>query len=219
MMKSSELYSAPPSFNRAYFLPLLRKHRVTLSRCFGASLMGVVLFSEHRWETGGGIDLTLHILGFVLTVLASFGRVWASLYISGYKNRELITSGPYSVVRNPLYVFSLIGAIGLGCAAESFLLLFCVVVAFAGIYPQFILGEEEILLKKFGESYEAYLRSTPRFIPDWSRFEEPEGYMVNAVRFRKSIFDCTWFIWLYGLLHLVETLHHWGILPVYFRIP
>ena len=53
-------------------------------------------------------SLQMSILGFVLVVFGSFGRIWASLYIEGNKTKNLITAGPFSMVRNPLYFFSLI---------------------------------------------------------------------------------------------------------------
>ena len=52
-------------------------------------------------------SLQMSILGFVLVVFGSFGRIWASLYIEGNKTKNLVTSGPFPMV-NPLYFFSLI---------------------------------------------------------------------------------------------------------------
>jgi protein-S-isoprenylcysteine O-methyltransferase Ste14 len=48
------------------------------------------------------------IRGKLAAMIASH-RLWCSLYISGYKNSQLITSGPYSLCRNPLYFFSFVG--------------------------------------------------------------------------------------------------------------
>ena len=64
-------------------------------------------------------SLQMSILGFVLVVFGSFGRIWASLYIEGNKTKNLITAGPFSMVRNPLYFFSLIMLIGFILALKS----------------------------------------------------------------------------------------------------
>ena len=64
-------------------------------------------------------SLQMSILGFVLVVFGSFGRIWASLYIEGNKTKNLVTSGPFSIVRNPLYFFSLIMLLGFSLALKA----------------------------------------------------------------------------------------------------
>ena len=64
-------------------------------------------------------SLQMSILGFVLVVFGSFGRIWASLYIEGNKTKNLVTSGPFSMVRNPLYFFSLIMLLGFSLALKA----------------------------------------------------------------------------------------------------
>ena len=49
----------------------------------------------------------IEMAGLVLILVCILGRTWCTLYIGGLKKRELVTAGPYSVVRNPLYVFTL----------------------------------------------------------------------------------------------------------------
>ena len=53
-------------------------------------------------------------LGLLLIAVCIVGRTWCTLYIGGHKKRQLRTHGPYSVVRNPLYVFTIIGTAGIG---------------------------------------------------------------------------------------------------------
>ena len=48
----------------------------------------------------------LSIIGFTLVIIGGFGRLWASLYVEGFKTKTLIKEGPYSMVRNPLYFFN-----------------------------------------------------------------------------------------------------------------
>src|SRR5262245_34324764 len=58
-------------------------------------------------------------IGIVFIVFCILGRTWSSLYIGGRKIEEFVQSGPYSVMRNPLYLFSCIGAIGVGMQAGT----------------------------------------------------------------------------------------------------
>ena len=50
-------------------------------------------------------SLQFSVIGFILLIFGCFGRIWASLYIEGNKTKNLITNGPFMMVRNPLYFF------------------------------------------------------------------------------------------------------------------
>ena len=65
-------------------------------------------FKAYTLEISTLESLQMSIFGFILVVFGCFGRIWASLYIEGNKTKNLITAGPFSMVRNPLYFFSLI---------------------------------------------------------------------------------------------------------------
>ena len=99
------------------------------------------------------------------------------MYSSGYKSSELVTQGPYSVSRNPLYFFSFVGLIGIGLATETVTLTLFLVAFFALVYPAVIAGEEEFLRGKFGDAYAEYCRRMPRFFPaaacSWNRSRTP----------------------------------------------
>ena len=46
--------------------------------------------------------------GYLAIVVAIGLRLWCTLYIGGSKSRTLVTDGPYSVSRNPLYFASIL---------------------------------------------------------------------------------------------------------------
>lgn len=154
----------------------------------------------------------------MLAGIASLGRLWCSLYISGHKNNTLVTVGPYSMCRNPLYFFSLVGAVGVGLATETLSVPLIAVVFFSLYYPVVIRSEEARLARLHGEKFESYVRTTPSFFPRLSNLKEPEEYHVKPVIFRNNLFHALWFIWIIGILELIESLHEAGILPMYFMI-
>jgi len=141
------------------------------------------------------------------------------MYISGNKRLELVTEGPYSIVRHPLYVFSLIGAFGIGLASENVLILVLIIAFYLFYYPFTILAEEKKMTKKFGVSYIEYMKRTPRFIPKISLYKEPQLFEVKAVSFVRNFADGMWFIWIFMLLHFIEMLQESGYLPVLLRVP
>ena len=144
---------------------------------FGMALHGVgfgLVFSVHRQWTG------MHAAEFVLTGLAIFlaavavllvgsalrtlGKQW-SLAARLLENHQLITTGPYALVRHPIYAgfLSLLLATG---AAKSGL------AATAGASVLYVIGtfirtsrEERLLREAFGAEYEAYARQVPALLP------------------------------------------------------
>jgi protein-S-isoprenylcysteine O-methyltransferase Ste14 len=111
-----------------------------------------------------GIGLVLFALGlgFAIWARLTIGRNWGTPMMQK-NNPELVTSGPYRLVRHPIY--SGILAAGLGTAvALSWYWLFAVLLA--GIY--FIYSatvEERYLTEQFPDSYPAYRRSTKMLVP------------------------------------------------------
>jgi hypothetical protein len=129
-----------------------------------------------------------------------------------------VTYGPYSISRNPLYFFSLIGGIGVGLATKTLMIPFIIVIMFLIYYPNIIKSEEERLLNIHGEEFKRYRDKTPSFIPKPSLFHEPEEYTVNPKIFRKNIIRAIWFIWLLGIIRIIAAFHETGSLPIYFKI-
>jgi steroid 5-alpha reductase family enzyme len=157
------------------------------------------------------LTFLLFFIGIIFVAIASLGRMWCSLYIAGYKDNKLITKGPYSICRNPLYFFSMIGVVGIGCATETFTFPIAFIVLFAVYYPFVIKSEERRLKQHFGDEFEEYTKKVPSFFPRFSAFEEPENYVVNPIVYRKHIFSALWFIWIIGILEVIEGLQETGL--------
>jgi protein-S-isoprenylcysteine O-methyltransferase Ste14 len=80
------------------------------------------------------------------------------------KNAELTTTGPYAHVRNPLYLGSIIIAIGFGVAARSLWVAALMAAVFVALYLPVIHSEERYLRGRFPE-FEDYARRVPRLFP------------------------------------------------------
>lgn len=146
------------------------------------------------------------LLGFVLLAGAALGRLWCLSYISGYKNEVLLTEGPYSVVCNPLYLFNFVGGVGFGLAIENPLLAALLALGFLAFYPGVVRREEDRLAQQFGEAYERYRHSTPRWIPRWSNFHEPATWTIIPRRFRAGLLSTMWFLWAFLIWEIFEEL-------------
>ncbi len=152
----------------------------------------------------------MELSGFGLLIVAAIGRIWCSIYISGRKDRELCTEGPYSLSRNPLYFFSFVGVIGFSVALQSLLLVAVSVTVFLLAYRFVILGEEKRLYSLFGESYAAYQRSTPRFFPALRRPACVECQLVKPRIIEKSLMEVIWFMFTIIGIEIIESIHESG---------
>jgi len=198
---------------------MMEKLRIHATQAFTVLLFLILFFTSSAWEEKSPVvTIILFFLGAVFVGIASMGRLWCSIYIAGYKTDRLIKEGPYSICRNPLYFFSFIGASGVGMATESLLIPFLIILTFTIYYPMVIKSEEAEMLKKHGKEYEAYLSQVPSFFPDISKLKEPDSYITKPIIFRKHIFSALWFVWLLGILELIEGFHELHVLPVIFNI-
>jgi protein-S-isoprenylcysteine O-methyltransferase Ste14 len=79
--------------------------------------------------------------------------------------KELVLTGFYRYVRNPIYVGVLSIFLGHFFWFGYWALLIYTVLAFIGVHFFVVLYEEPTLKRKFGAAYEEYLQRVPRWIP------------------------------------------------------
>jgi protein-S-isoprenylcysteine O-methyltransferase Ste14 len=191
----------------------LARYRIAVSRLVGLLLLGLLLLSRRPIVTGEGAGLLLYWSGFVLLTVCAYGRLWSLQYLTGFKTRRVIDVGPYSVVRNPLYLFSLLGALGFALVANHVWVAVLLLAAFVLYYPFVVLSEERGLSRKLGADYGAYKERVPRFLPRWSGYREPESFEVQARRFSRAYLDAIWFPAGFLLLSLLLRLKAAGWPP------
>jgi len=196
----------------------IEKKRKILTLLFAIVSGVLILFSRSRWEEGYLLSDIFFLAGIILVGVATVGRLWCSLYICGHKTKNLITVGPYSVCRNPLYFFSFLGGIGIGFASETLTVTLIILSAFLFYYPFVIRAEEKKLRRIHGSDFDRYMRKTPRFFPSLAGLCEPEEYTVKPRLFKRRAFDALWFVWMAGILELVEGLHEYNVIPLLFRL-
>ena len=192
------------------------KLRLKLSKIIALLLLLFICFNESQ-ESINIKAILLQFLGLVFVGIGVLGRVWCSFFISGYKNDKLITYGPYSICRNPLYFFSLIGVIGVSMTTETFTIPLIVIILFSIYYPFVIKSEQAFLLNIYKDQYIAYIKNVPCFFPDFSKYFEPDEYVVKPKRFKRFLTEVIWFIWLVGLIQLINGLKQLGFLPQLFH--
>jgi len=102
------------------------------------------------------------LLGLVLIIPGLLIRALASGHVQ--KNRQLTTTGPYAYTRNPLYLGSLVLALGFAVAARSWWIAAGLVAIFLAIYLPVIRSEEAFLRSRFPE-FDEYAHQVPPLLP------------------------------------------------------
>ena len=124
----------------------LVRRRVALG---GVAVLAALVLGQPTW-----IRLAI---GFAVACVGEGLRVWAAGHLE--KNREVTTSGPYRLMRHPLYNGSSIIAIGVMIAAHNFLVSVLVLVYIMATVPVAIRSEEAHLRSTFGDLYDRYARA------------------------------------------------------------
>jgi len=101
---------------------------------------------------------------FISAAIRTLGKQW-SLAARVLEGHKLVTEGPYSVVRNPIYtgMFGMLLATGLAISHWIGLLIATFVFA-AGTLIR-VQSEEKLLREAFGQQFEAYARSVSAVVP------------------------------------------------------
>ncbi|WP_182548966.1 methyltransferase family protein [Phyllobacterium myrsinacearum] len=179
-------------------------------------ILGALLTVRSAWSNDWAHEY-IEDFGIGVIVLAILGRMWCTLYIGGRKSSEIVRLGPYSMSRNPLYVFSTLGAFGIGMMTGSLTVAFALAVLCYIAFYFVIVAEEGYLETNFGETYLAYKRDVPRFFPKLRLYREAEVLSVKSSMLYKTLADGLVFFVSYPLLEFVEYLQSANILPVLFR--
>jgi protein-S-isoprenylcysteine O-methyltransferase Ste14 len=182
-----------------------------------ASIGALFIFGASRWSER--VETAIEWAGIFLIVICILGRTWCALYIGGRKTSRLVTAGPYSISRNPLYVFSVIGAAGIGAqlGAVSGAILAAI---FAGIvHTLVVIQEERLMLASHGEVFRAYATRVPRFLPRLSGWNNVEMLEVPPRAVVTTFLDACFFLAAIPLAEFFEYLQNIGIVPVLIRLP
>jgi protein-S-isoprenylcysteine O-methyltransferase Ste14 len=195
------------------------RHRIGASRVLVALLLVMIAITGSHWHHSNPVfGDSLVALGLMLATIGGIGRLWCNLYIVGYKNASLLTIGPYSMTRNPLYFFSSIGGVGVGLTTGTLGFALAIAGLFALTYPSVILSEEARQRSLHGKAWEDYVAAVPRFFPRFSQLNEPADYTAHPLLFRRHLLDAVWFPWAGAVLIILGELREIGLMPTVFTL-
>ena len=154
----------PVSSRALHFVPMLLAAALLLLPHFGhQNILFHRLFPASRTASGVGCLLILSGLGFSVWARIHLGRNWSGR-ITVKDGHELIQTGPYAIVRHPIYTGLLLAIIGSAVAIGELRALLAVALMWVS-YQRKLGIEERWMAGAFGAQYKQYQRRTCALIP------------------------------------------------------
>ena len=137
-------------------------------------------------------SVTQILIALAFIIAGQVWRCWAVGFIGLYrgenvKAQKLATTGPYALMRNPLYFGNFL--IGLGWAIIAGIHAIVIfILSFYVLYNLAIIPHEENFLRsKFGSEYENYCANVKRFYPAKFKFENLKGNFDSKILMRSEV--------------------------------
>ncbi|HRX84067.1 MAG TPA: methyltransferase [Phycisphaerae bacterium] len=196
-----------------------RKLRIRLIQLAFVPVAFLVVFVRPNWGVESPVAYVMELAGYAF-LLAGLGiRVWSILYIGGRKSQGIVSDGPYSLCRNPLYVGTMLLAVGVGLCFENVLVLVAAVAILLPIHYLAARLEENNLALRFPAEYAAYAATTPRFWPRWRGYRSPATVAVSTRAIRRVMIDTVAVLMIPQIEDLLEMLHDHHVVHVLWHFP
>jgi protein-S-isoprenylcysteine O-methyltransferase Ste14 len=112
------------------------------------------------------------LIGAICSLIGLAVRAVASGHIR--KNAALATTGPYAYTRNPLYLGSVLMALGFVIAARNWWIGLAALAMFLIIYIP-VIKAEEVYLRGVFSDYSQYAANVPRLVPRLTAYRTPDS--------------------------------------------
>ena len=130
-------------------------------------------------------------VGVAVTIVGELIRLWGVHHIGAISRTRserlgpLVASGPFAVIRNPLYVGNILLWVGFALAARLVWLAPVVLVLLALEYHAIVRWEETLLESRLGLVYRDYAARVPRWIPTLQHrghtgHQDPETFVSSV---------------------------------------
>lgn len=153
----------------------------TYRQYLSVALMAASLLLVRPLTGNPAVNRWCDVLAFVLVIAGGMIRSWAMGYHLWRRmkgpdgERFLVTAGPYALVRNPLYLGTLLISAGIALMSGSWIIIGVYLLVFWTGYMLTILWEERRLTRQFSEQYREYFDQVPRLVPGLAVWPRPEG--------------------------------------------
>ena len=160
------------------------KRRVKIDSSLAvAGVLLTVLFVRYPqvYLTNQTLDNILDFVGIFLILEGTVARMAARGHkkVFSEKSTELVTTGPYQLVRNPMYLGSFLIGLGFVLILWPWWSVPFFIAIFLSRFNRQMDKEEKFLTKTFGQEYEDYCRKVPRFFPSFQNLDVNPRELMN----------------------------------------
>lgn len=194
------------------------KRRIKINGIF-LFIFIVIFLSFHKFFSGHWkyefLDEILDIIGLSLLCLGFLLRISSRGHKSEKSEggRRLVLDGPYSFVRNPMYLGIVMIGTGIILFLSKWWLVFIFILLFFIRFLPQIKKEEYMLNKHFGSMYQQYCKRTPRLFPNIAVFFRKDISEILLLRYhwiKKEIVTIVAILGAIFLIELHEDVSHYG---------
>jgi len=188
-------------------------------RALAVCLFLLLLFHRTSWVETSPLPYILVSSGIFLIAIAICGRIWTRIYLGERKRTHFVYDGPYSLVRHPLYMFSIIGAAGVGAQTQSLAIMAAVTLLVWFLLQRTAKIEEADMTARFGEAYRSYAAERYRFWPRFSLWKQGRRANIDYAILADTLVDSSWFALAPVVLWLLRLAHAEHLIPWLFQTP
>lgn len=150
----------------------------------------VALLGLRVGETASSAGLLA--VGVAVTLAGEIVRVWAVHHIGVISRTRsdrlgpLVASGPFALVRNPIYVGNIALWAGFAIVARLVWMAPVIVALLGAEYHAIVRWEERLLESRLGDAYRAYAARVPRWLPTFTTSSER---LEGTYSWRETLFS------------------------------
>lgn len=199
--------------------PFAQKKRLRILWGCAVFFIGALLVVRPLVSDTTILHAVLQQIGLLMLLAGIAGRLWSIIYVGGRKNCQLVTLGPYSLTRNPLYLSSMVAIAGATLTYGSILLTILFTALLFLVFRYAARREAAYLGVVFGIQYTSYAASTPLFFPKLALPKTDVNSLFSPRIARTTARDATFLVALIPLIELVQQLHRHDLLPALAMVP
>lgn len=163
-------------------------------------------FTQPHLRFDGLAEFGVEFIAWLLFLAGASLRWWATLFIGGRKEQELVTAGPYSICRNPLYLGTFLMTLSVGMFLQSISLCAAMFLVSWAYLLITVPVEEHRLATLYGDRFRLYCESTPRFFPRFASFQSPGELTVRLEGLRAEARRMLQWMWIPAICYMIEHL-------------
>jgi protein-S-isoprenylcysteine O-methyltransferase Ste14 len=171
----------------------LFRHRTALPLPIAAAILGIPVGEAAP-------SVLLVAAGVAVTLAGELIRLWGVHHIGAISRTRsdrlgpLVDTGPFALVRNPLYVGNILLWVGFALSARLVWLAPLAAMLLAAEYHAIVRWEEQLLVSRLGAAYREYAAQVPRWLPMFNRRERQErrDQDFSASRASSAVTSFSW---------------------------